>query len=129
MGHKPHHVAVLAYEGRATASCSCGELRTREHFGDNRVLRAKLDISAHLERIGADEVHEEYQIPQGADLDCPICNEGLDLKRGDFGLLRESEPSVVQCKGGHEFDAYVKKTVLFLFPNGSTTNGPFSTTE
>lgn len=130
-----HRVRVIPYTDRSKATCSCGTLESKERFGDRRTAKAKHDALLHLENVyGAakaewDERLPEYQISAKDDLDCPICGSSLDLARGDFGLLRETEPSVIQCGDGHLFEAYEKNGTLFLFTESADSDGPFDTTD
>ncbi len=134
MAQEQHKVEIISSYDRCKALCSCGTLNSKERFGDRRTANAIQDTMFHLESIyGAkaswDERQPEYQISAKDDLDCPICGSSLDLTRDDFGLLRESDPSVIQCTEGHQFEAYLHRETLFLFTEAVDSSGPFSTTD
>lgn len=117
-----HSVEILAYTDRSTGICLCG-YTTHEQFGDRRTANAKQKLLLHLE---SSFVQKEYHIKDGSALDCPLCHSALDIKSGDKGLLDADQPSVIQCKKLHQFDAYYKDKCLFLFVNDSE-DGPFAT--
>ena len=125
-----HRVKIISYLDRSLATCSCGMIDSKEQFGDRRTVKARFDILSHLEKVFGSldgSVEPDYQIKASGSLVCPICKEKLDLTKGDMGLLEESDPSVISCKDGHQFDCYLKNNTLFLFTEGVDTHSPFST--
>lgn len=117
-----HDIQIIACADHATPVCSCGKLGFREFYGTRRVYEAKMYLFAHLE--------SEFQVKvKNDETSCPLCEEQLELIETDYGLLRENEPSVVNCSNGHEFDAYFKNGTLFLFTENDSTHSPFSTSS
>lgn len=119
-----HDIQILVYGDRSKAVCSCKSIDSPERFGKNRVANSKLDILSHLEKIAAEM---EYQIGPKDPLECPLCDADLDFKRKDARLLKDNEPMIIECFNGHDWDTYLSKGTLFLFPM-DLANGPFSTT-
>lgn len=113
-------ISITAWSNRAVPACLCGRLGQLHFTGHDRFEKASQYLLDHLE--------EEYQVKlNGSNTNCPACSEDLELEENDAILLRENQPSVVNCKNGHEFDAYLVNGTLFLFTENDSTHSPFST--
>lgn len=125
--HRPH---IIAYADRSVPVC-CDTMSFKEYFGDLRVASSKRHILRHLEsayHVSAEDISHEAEFHiKDTDLICPLCESDLELSKDDFGLLRETEPSTIQCEKGHEFDAYYKDHSLFMWYDGEDAHTPFST--